>query len=373
MKKINLKMNAIYYCLFFCIVSMAYMAFEVWLENGSSDTYTYITTHIPNAAVRTFIWILITGIAFFFLYSKVCEYYDMEISKRDVMLEDSSKLIWQKYSDLYRFKHNDIIKNILKNLVDTEDYLVGGQLYSYVWKQEKNFMILKVNHVCSYISEGESQNSIEQCYFRISKKLYREFCEALAAIYLRDYEVPLAFVEKYTEKLRLKPIESISEVDAMQFAVTSVIAQRMHKIYNNIDETTVIDLLSNNDKLMKLESICRIGFLSAILADEYYISYNNRSTTKMKRTYLTDTLTISQQPHIILLTTKPFEDLRFEAAYQYKYFIDEFIKLLKERDETVRYTTRYDELYYDVNLENDDYLEEIAPAIDEDGGVKSNE
>lgn len=339
-------------------VAAIFFGIELWMEGIAGDVVKGIYVKFPNTLGYIFWFILITGVSIY-IVSQIKEHYEKIIEQKDILLQDSAKQVWEKYTDLFRFKQMEVIKGQMRKLVESEDYLISSQLYKYSLRQEKKTITIKLNHVCSYMAEGEDLNALEQIYFKINKKVYFEYLNAMEAIKEYDIVTALGFVRKYVSKLQKKDMESLDYNDAYIFSMVCIVSQLVDSYQDNVDRAQLLFPLDDIEKVRKFEEMQRIGVLSAILSEMYYISYNTTSMNKMGRAYLTKPLLVDTEKNIILITTKPYADNRYNTAHSMLYFIKKQIKLFEDANLLLQYQDK--ELEDDLELESRFCLdEEIA-------------
>ena len=145
------------------------LVFDFWMENGSGCLYKWFEIHLPSAFTNLLYFSFIV-LMFLFIYTTMRSYYLREIEIRDEKLKDEARIIWERYSDLYRYKTNDVIQKVMDQFLQNEPYVLAVQLYEYSIKYIEQEVVFKITHRYGRVNEGIDINAMSQTYYRVDKK-----------------------------------------------------------------------------------------------------------------------------------------------------------------------------------------------------------
>lgn len=95
-----------------------------------------------------------------------------ELANAKLSLQHESSLLLSRYSDLAKFKKNDILFEVMKKFTDKNPVIYSSQIYKYTVKKNKDKSTIKVQFNGGYATEGISINALMQAYYNLSFSEY---------------------------------------------------------------------------------------------------------------------------------------------------------------------------------------------------------
>lgn len=372
MKKYLSVFNVIWLLIgFFFLIYINY-----WYSNESkdikilSDVSDY-EINLKGQHLILFCWLLITCfLAYRTHKNKIYKDLENDYNLQNIQLQDETKQLWKKFSDIIHYKDRDSIRKSMKVFVRSNQFVLGVQLYTYSLKYHHSFqypkysrkMILKLNHKESYSAEQEDLNAIIQSYEFIPLSILRQFEKAVK----NRSSVKLArFIKKYNSLLqqRLSQNQEPNDEDCLIFSFLILATQHLYEELLDEDERKDIDLRNiqvkgiDNDKLYGMK---RTGLSRAILDSElfkkknslkdikqYYIfrnrrynNHNNFFRAKDGRIYLARTFEFQHENHLLLLLVNP-EILKEDEGYKDLFKLEtSFSEVLSQHDVDLGYNNK---------------------------------
>ncbi|WP_058953389.1 hypothetical protein [Clostridium tyrobutyricum] len=282
----------------YIIILIIAFLFEVFLDfimnNGTGRIYEFFVKYYRyQFFTATFVVLYI--LIFIIIYRGITSFYEGEIKDRDDRLKDKACQIWENYNELYKYKVNEIITNIIKKYVSKDEFVLSVQLYKYSIKYLRDEVVFKINYNYGYVTEGMDINSIMQSYYKINKNVFDEYNKAING---NDNSIILKFALKYISILNDKSLNELNEGDSL---IYELVLLAMQQILQDMRITGILD----SDKEDKLLQIKRNGIIRGILNKDFYTFTNHRNNAKKNRIYITKTILIENVQHIVLITVSP--------------------------------------------------------------------
>lgn len=291
------------------------------MEHGSGDLYDFINSNCPQT-FRTFLIIAIQLLLFLFFYKSSEDYYLQEISKKDELLKEESKIIWKKYHDLHNYRTQEILIDTINKLLSTEEYILSIQFYNYEIMHDDNVVTFKIKYETGSVKEKYSINSMMQHYYYISSKFYEKFYLALLYFDKGDIEHLLRFISDVKTHLRNKKIDKLTEEDSFHFELLQFAIEYM------IEGPAVYDNIIEPSKLEKLSQLNRLGIIRGIINKDFYFFRNLHNNHKKDRIYMTRAIKFNSKNYILLFSVnqsikRNFDDYTLEVGQICDKFIED--------------------------------------------------
>ncbi|MGL5903679.1 MAG: hypothetical protein ACRCZO_13435 [Cetobacterium sp.] len=291
------------FCIIFIIFFITQLILDVYIEKNASDLYDKHFKH------SFYIIYFLIGVISISIIRKIIEFYEEEIADLNEKIKDESRLIWEKYHELQKFKTDEAINKTLEEFVTNFSEVLSVQIYQYNKFYRGKDVCFKVNHVYSYIEEASGINAIIQDYYYIKKNMYDRLIEAI------DKESsPLLskFISLNHNYLFKKDINKIDLYDCTNYNLLYFAFQKLLHLSN---QNSIVSNLLPEDKEQKLKQFKRGGILRGILAKDYYY-FNNIKDAKKNRIYVTKCIELHKKPHVVLFSFHNHLNIPREQIYE---------------------------------------------------------
>ncbi|HFU7081009.1 hypothetical protein [Bacillus thuringiensis] len=306
---------------------------DLWMEHGSDQTFESIKwiyeTKFPLIYMALPIAFFIACTVYIYQqYKKATDEYAQETTEQ-------GKVLLKKYHELRELQFKQTLSLTLEDFCKTHTEITAAQIYKYSKIPRRKSVLVKVNYVDGFVKDQTNLNGMMQKYYEINKNVYKDYHQSIQS-FLNDFEnidPLLNFIIKYKNQLDSKPLDDLDYNDAI---VYGLISDSYDLLTKHFPETEIVYV--DTDKKMKLDEINhkeRTGILRGIESELFYEFKYEGNGTKKGRQYITRTITLQNDKHILLITVDvdlvPDEEQqkneRFEAL------IKEFQDMLHETTE----------------------------------------
>jgi len=280
---------------------------ELWVENDSGNFYERIKNlywfKVPFIFVLGF-----CGLTFAILWN-IYNLYQSQKRKFEEEVKDVGQTLLRKYTELRSYDLRKTITKKMELFCNKYSFISAVQLYQYLEVPKNNDVIIRVTYVDGYVKEQTNLNGMIQQYYNINKKVLKEYQKALNEFYADKSKVEklLDFIGKYKKQLEAKRKDELDRHDGI---IYGFVCDCFDLLSEHYDQTPSLKfdpayIKHRLDEINRKEQ--RIGILRGIeLGNSFMFQYEKGlDNDKEGRMYLTDTVSIDDSKHIILITIDP--------------------------------------------------------------------
>lgn len=318
----------------------------------------FLLAHKAIIAYAIVLWILLACVYYYFS----CKIKELEekvltqqasIQEKNSQLQHSAGIIMNKYGEFLGFKIHMMFQEALEEIVNNVDAIDSAQIYSYSKSIKRAALLLpevviKLENITGYASEGIDINQILQTYYHIDKTHYDRLQKIVylwkeVANGISD-DISAATLES-DQKLLTHEVSSLFKTIYNLFKnVTKDMVLRNEHLYNDYRILTLLYQLALDTN--KVNSVSRLlpgekaeleeflnqgkrtGILGSILLEDTFIFRHAGPSAKHGRIYVCFPFQCYEKEYCVLFTISPTET--YTIPY-FEYAREKFLKILKTK------------------------------------------
>lgn len=281
---------------------------ELWIENDSINFYERIRVLYTHKVPSILIFFII-GLGFtitFYIYNL----YNVKKNKYEEKSEAVGRILLQKYEELRSLSISRSIGNTLEKFCNKYSFVSAAQLYRYVETSKWDSITVKVTYEEGFAKDLIDVNGIIQHHYEVDKKIHRRYTKAINQFFkdvedLSGVDKVLDFIEQFTEQLGKKAVEDLDFKDGITYELVKDCYHSLYRYYPEISKPKMpMDTLKGIEDINKRR---RLGILRGIeLNNKLMFQYHKGSRSEKEgRVYITNTITLEDKKHILLLSIDP--------------------------------------------------------------------
>lgn len=278
---------------------------------------------------------IIFGLWFFTSIAHI--YYDGKIKNRDQeinrlddelnhakqSLEHESSLLLSRYSDLAKFKKNDILFEVMKRFTDKNSILHSAQIYKYTVKKHKEKTIIKVQFNSGYATEGIDINAIMQAYYELPNKDFEVISKVVnlhqslendtnkqvdegdaQKIFEEIDRLAFPYMKSILKELKRKDVSTWNENDVILYSVLKMLIELLF-VDDDENAKLIEQIFKFDEEKVNFEKLRRTGILDSILRQDYSIFKHQGASNKQGRVYISRCIEFENEQFALLLSLDP--------------------------------------------------------------------
>ncbi|MED4904108.1 hypothetical protein [Parageobacillus thermoglucosidasius] len=335
-------------------VAFGLFILNIWMENASEGFYNEWIRPVLEKRIRLDI-LFVIGAMLYYIFDLIIQNKEAEISNLksqittyEEQLKEETKGLWRHFKDLNRFNRQEIVMDVMKTLVNNQEYVIAAQLYEYTIMESPNHTSIKVSHRDGYVAERERLNALLQEYYVIDHETYSRFKKACRTL-PEDEKEMFEFIREKRLDIGNRSIEELT--GNTQFSVVYSLLllgiESFLLLYAKDKQLPIysINVLNDQEKEKVLRDNKRTGILRGILNSElvngdYYIFYHEGNNDKKGRIYFTKAIKIAGNKHIFLIALSTNIQRENDWITQIQRIGDTFVELLKESGLNVQHISK---------------------------------